>query len=63
MARCEGAFLFLMDMALAAAGHRFDIVEIPDFLHLGALLPFALRHSGSDSTGLSSRCTVRCRML
>ena len=46
MARCEGAFLFLMDMALAAAGHRFDIVEIPDFLHLGALLPFALRHFG-----------------
>ncbi|HYE00021.1 MAG TPA: glycosyltransferase, partial [Alphaproteobacteria bacterium] len=37
----------LLDMAAAAANRRFDVVEIPDFMPFGALLPDLLRHHGA----------------
>lgn len=42
----EGQVLYIFDLAASAIGHNFDIIEIPDFFSLGALIPFALRHVG-----------------
>lgn len=42
----EGEVLQFLDMAVACAGHEFDIVEIPDFLAYGAILPAAMRYLG-----------------
>lgn len=44
----EDEVLYIFDLAASAIGHRFDIVEIPDFLGFGALVPFALQHVGVD---------------
>ncbi len=42
----ETDLLLLFDMAASVSDCTFDVVDIPDFLPLGALLPMALRQAG-----------------